>query len=161
MAAGHRIGNHTWTHSGYLGNLTPDETLSEFELCQRALDNLGVEDRLFRPLGGGRLGPHLLNQTIADRLQRDRYSCVLWNLVTGDWRDEHGWLPRAIEGVPQRDWTLLVLHDIANGAITHLDEFFARMDDMGVEFVREFPPDCLPIVDGQTTPLLGQYLPAG
>ena len=29
----HRVGNHTWTHSGYLGNMTAGEALAEFRTC--------------------------------------------------------------------------------------------------------------------------------
>ena len=47
--------------------------------------------------------------------------------MPGDWRDPDGWLERALSDCQSRDWTLLVLHDMPNGAMAHLEEFITRM----------------------------------
>ncbi|MGN6461643.1 MAG: polysaccharide deacetylase family protein, partial [Pseudolabrys sp.] len=60
-AAGHWIGNHTYTHSGPLGT-RDGAALAEQEIgrTQAEIGVLAHPHRLFRPQGGGgALGPHL------------------------------------------------------------------------------------------------------
>ena len=78
--------------------------------------------------------------------------------MPGDYRDPNGWLERALADCRSRRWTLVVLHDLPNGAMAHLDEFITRLKNEGVEFVQEFPPDCVPIVDGQIVLPLEPYV---
>jgi len=161
-AAGHWIGNHTFSHAAPLGRLDRAAALAEFEQAEQALSALNPAGfaqphRLFRPPGSGQLGKHLLQPVIVEKLQEGRYTCVLWNSVPGDFRDPEGWLHRAIADCQSRDWTLLVLHDLPNGAMAHLDEFLSRMQASGYEFRQEFPPDCVPIVDGQVVLPLDPY----
>ena len=83
---------------------------------------------LFRPPGSGQLGKHLLQPAVVEKLMLGGYTCVLWNSVPGDFRDPDGWLERALSDCQSRDWTLLVLHDLPNGAMAHLEEFIARTE---------------------------------
>lgn len=162
---GHWIGNHTFSHSAPLGRLDPAIALREFEQAEQALASIdpsgfGQPHRLFRPPGSGQLGKHLLQPIIVEKLQTRRYTCVLWNSVPGDFRDPHGWLERAVADCQSRDWTLLVLHDLPNGAMTHLEEFLAQMEAQGTEFTQEYPPDCVPILDGKIVRPLDDYVNA-
>ena len=106
----------------------------------------------------GKLGKHLLHPAVIEKLKAGGYSCVLWNSVPGDWLDPQGWLDRAIADFESRDWTLVVLHDIPSGAMAHLEEFLARLHDAGAELTQEFPPDCVPIVDGKAVLPLDPYV---
>ncbi len=84
---GHRVGNHTFTHTVPLGDLDRDTALAEFERTERALDWLTQPRRLFRPFGGGgAIGPHLLHSAVVEKLEAGGYTCVLWNCVPGDWK---------------------------------------------------------------------------
>ena len=157
-AEGHWIGNHTFSHSAPLGRLDGAAALREFEEAEQALDWLVQPRRLFRPPGSGKLGKHLLQPAIVERLKDGGYTCVLWNSVPGDFRDPHGWLERAWSDCQSRDWTLLVLHDIPNGAMAHLEEFIARLENRGFEFIQEFPADCVPILDGRIMLPLDPYV---
>jgi peptidoglycan-N-acetylglucosamine deacetylase len=162
-AEGHWIGNHTFTHSAPLGQLDRATALREFEQAEQALaliDPAGFDQprRLFRPPGRGQLGRHLLHPAVVEKLTAGRYTCVLWNSVPGDWRDPEGWLGRALADCRSRAWSLVVLHDLPNGAMTHLDEFMARLGDEGFELTQDFPPECLPIVDGQVVLPLDPYM---
>ncbi|HUA18750.1 MAG TPA: polysaccharide deacetylase family protein [Bryobacteraceae bacterium] len=159
-AEGHWIGNHTFTHSAPLGQLDRDAALREFERTAEVLAWLDQPQHLFRPKGGGRLGPHLLHPAVVEELQARRYTCVLWNSVPGDFRDPDGWLPRALADCRSREWTLLVLHDLPNGAMAHLDEFLARLQDDNFALTQEFPPDCLPIVEGRIVLPIQAFTPA-
>ena len=155
---GHWIGNHTFSHSAPLGTLPPAEALREVELAEQAIDWPSQPHRLFRPPGSGRIGKHLLQPAIVKKLAQGGYTCVLWNSVPGDFRDPDGWLDRALADCQSREWTLLVLHDLPNGAMAHLAEFLRRMEAAGAEFVQDFPPECVPILDGKAILPLDAYM---
>jgi peptidoglycan/xylan/chitin deacetylase (PgdA/CDA1 family) len=157
-AEGHWIGNHTFSHSAPLGRMDGAAALSEFERAGQTLAWLQQPQKLFRPPGSGQLGKHLLHPAVVERLKAEGYTCVLWNSVPGDFRDPEGWLERAIADCQSRDWTLLVLHDLPNGAMDHLNEFIVRQQRAGFELTQEFPPDCVPILDGKVVLPLDPYV---
>jgi peptidoglycan/xylan/chitin deacetylase (PgdA/CDA1 family) len=160
VAEGHRIGNHTFTHSGPLGQRQePDLAQREIGRTQDEIGGLGDPHRYFRPQGGGgKLGRHLLSAEAADFLRAGQYTCVLWNAIPRDWNDPDGWVDRALAQCQERDWTLMVLHDIATGAMRHLDHFLGRVADAGGRLRQDFPSDCLPMVDGIATDRFQDYV---
>ncbi len=158
ITEGHWIGNHTFTHSAPLGRLDRADALQEFEQAEQALSWIEQPHRLFRPPGSGQLGRHLLHPAVVEKLIEGLYTCVLWNSVPGDFRDPDGWLERALADCRSRPWTLVVLHDLPNGAMAHLEEFITRLENEGFEFTQEFPPDCVPIIDGQVVLPLEPYV---
>ena len=151
-AAGHRIGNHTTTHSVLLG-ATDDPAAPEKEIVQNQalLGDLAAPERFFRPWGnGGVLGPHLLSPHAVDVLERGGYTLVLWNSIPRDWEDATGWPERARAQMEQNDWTVVVLHD--NSAAVHqLARFLDGVLADGVEIRTDFPDDCVPIRAGVRT----------
>jgi len=153
-AEGHWIGNHTLTHPRPLGE--SGVAVCEIEAAQAELGALAHPDRLFRPSGaGGAIEPGLLSTAAVEALTAGRYTCVLWNAVPGDWEDADGWVETALRQVSERDWTLLVLHDVAGAAADRLDEFLTRVD---AEIVQDFPPACVPIRRGAVTGTLDGLL---
>jgi len=156
---GHRIGNHTFTHTTPLGNLSQTAALEEFERTEQALASLDRPERLFRPYGGGgALGPHLLHPAVVEKLQAGGYTCVLWNSVPGDWQHPDDWVDRAMEDCRSRPWSLVVLHDLPTGAMAHLDRFIRQLLDEGMELTQEYPPDCVPILNGRIVLPLEPYV---
>jgi len=142
-AEGHYIGNHTLTHRVPLGE-KPDAAYArqEIEETQNLIGKLSHVDKLFRPMGGGGvIGPHLLSRAGLQLLQTDKYSCVLWSSVPGDWKDQPGWVDRGVGDVAAHDWTVVVLHDVQNASLARLPEFLNRLEEMGVEFRQDFPDD--------------------
>lgn len=150
-AEGHWLGNHSLTHSLPLGLGTgPDLPAREIGGAQALLGPLAHPDRLFRPFGGGgHLDRRLLSPAARDYLLAGGYSCVLWNVVPRDWEDPEGWIERAVAQCAAERWPLVVLHDIAGGAIGRLDRFLGRLADAGYAFRQDFPPDCVPIRRGR------------
>jgi len=151
-AEGHWIGNHTWTHRAPFGEL--DDAAAphrEIERTQELIGPLAHPDRLFRPVGGGQLGPHVLTPETVDVLVAGRYTCALWNAVPGDWEDPDGWVDRALEQCRTAGRALLVLHDLPTGAMTHLDRFLDAATAEGMRFRQDLPDACLPIVRGHIT----------
>ena len=156
---GHWIGNHTWSHAGRLGEATREAALQEFERTEEALSWLKQPVPLFRPRGGaGKLGNGLLHPAVVDRLTAGGHTCVLWNSVPGDYRDPDGWMERALADCRTRDWSLVVLHDLPNGAMRHLGSFLRKLREQGYQFTQDFPPDCTPIVGGKIVQPLDEFL---
>ena len=156
---GHLIGNHTFTHSIPLGELDSDAAVQEFERAEQALDWLDQPQRLFRPYGRkGKLGHHLLNPAVVEKLCAGGYSCVLWNFVSGDWEDPDGWMARALADCRTRAWSLVVLHDLPSGAMKHLARFLQCLKHDGVEITQEPPPECVPILNGKIVLPIDEFL---
>jgi peptidoglycan/xylan/chitin deacetylase (PgdA/CDA1 family) len=156
---GHQIGNHTFTHSTPLGELSRAAALDEFERTEQALASVNPPQRLFRPYGGrGSMGHHLLHPVVVEKLEAGGYTCVLWNSVPGDWQHPDEWVARALADCRLRPWSLVVLHDLPTGAMAHLDAFIRQLKDDGVELTGEYPPDCLPIVNGRIVLPIEQYV---
>jgi peptidoglycan-N-acetylglucosamine deacetylase len=159
-AAGHQIGNHTLTHSVPLGELSdPILAAHEIEETQVRLGDCAHPEKLFRPFGrSGRIGPHLLSRAALSLLLDGRYCCVLWTSVPGDWRDPQGWVERCVDDVGTRDWSVVVLHDVANSCLPRLPELFTRLDDIGVEYRQDFPDSVVLTRAGREVSMSEAYL---
>lgn len=159
---GHWIGNHSWTHSGPLGDRRdPGHAEAEIARTEAELGPLSHADRLFRPVGGGgRLGPHLLSQAARDLLAAGGHTIVTWSAVPGDWRDPDGWPETAFRQCLAEPRPVLVLHDLPNGAMRHLDAFLGRLEDSGATFRQEFPDACVPMRRGLPSAALAAYVDA-
>lgn len=119
---GHWIGNHTLTHTIPLGEIPDAEyARQEIDETQKLIGDLAHPDKLFRPRGGaGLIGPHLLSGTALQLLQAGCYTCVLWSSVPEDWKDQNGWVDRCISQVAERDWAVVVIHDVENASLPRL-----------------------------------------
>ena len=161
-AAGHWIGNHTWTHAVPLGLAEGDDVAArEIGRTQAALGALAHPDHLFRPFGGGgRLGPHLLSPPVVAFLRDGGFTCVLWNAIPRDWAEPEEWVERALAQCAAQPWTLMVLHDLPTGAMRHLPRFLAAARAAGARFRQEFPPDCVPLRRGRAVRPLAGYMAA-
>lgn len=156
---GHWLGNHTFTHTKPLGELDATAALWEFQETERALSWLNQPVKLFRPYGrGGGLGPNLLHPVVVDKLVAGEYSCVLWNSVPRDWEDHDGWVEHALADCRRLSWSLVVLHDLPTGAMSHLGEFIGSLKSEGFEITQEYPDSCVPILKGKQIAPLDEYL---
>ena len=159
---GHWIGNHSWTHSVPLGQ-RKEADIAELEIgnAQAAMAGLIHPHRFFRPFGGGgNLDRRLMSQPVVDYLARGHYTCVLWNSIPRDWDDPDGWVDRAMAHCASQPWTLMVLHDLPTGAMRHLDAFLDKVGESGGRLRQDFPPDCMPIVDGAVVRPIDNYVAA-
>ena len=147
----HWIGNHTYTHRMPLGTIAePGVAAAEIERTEKLIGDLAHPRRLFRPFGGGgQLGPRLLNREALRYLQKKAYTCVLWNVICHDWSRPDGWVERALDLSFAQAHALVVLHDLPTGAMNRLEEFLDRASTADARFRQDFPPDCLPIRQGQ------------
>jgi len=158
-AEGHWIGNHTWSHSLPFGLMAADAAISEFDRTQQAIGSLLHHHRFFRPYGqGGNLDNRLLSRAVLEHLARETATIVLWSALPRDWNDPDGWVERALAQIAAQPWSLMVLHDLPTGAMRHLDRFLGLVADRGGRVRQDFPPDCLPMIDGRLTQPLDRYL---
>ncbi len=158
---GHWIGNHTWSHSKPFRERGDAAFVrDEIEKTQTAIGALARPERLFRPYGGGGRLDGALNQVAADHLAMGGYTCVLWNSVPGDWKDQETWPDTALRQAESLDWPLVVLHDIHPIAMRHLDGFIGALKDRGFAFEQDFPPDCVALRRGRPTEILSRVLQA-
>ncbi|GIQ74591.1 polysaccharide deacetylase family protein [Bradyrhizobium sp. RD5-C2] len=157
---GHWIGNHTYTHSVPLGRQPGAETAQrEIGRTQAAIGELTHPDRWFRPFGGGgNLDDRLLKPSVVDYLALNKHSCVLWNAIPRDWDDPDGWTDRALDQCRAQPWTLLVLHDLPTGAMAHLERFLERAETNGARFRQDFPPQCVPMRNGEIALPIQSYV---
>ncbi len=159
-AAGHWIGNHTWSHSTPLGR-QPSEEIVEREICgtQALIDDFATNHRMFRPKGdGGLLGDHLLSPRARDILIEDGFSMVLWNSIPRDWEHPDDWVKTALEHCDAQDWTVVVLHDVPTGAMRHLGQFIDEVRDRGIEIKQEIAQTCIPISAGRVVAPISQFV---
>jgi len=163
QAEGHAIGNHTLTHGAPLGTRGAAEAVAEIAETDALLGALHGPDRLFRPNGGGgALGSHLLNRAAADHLVAHRHTVLLWNAVPGDFRDPDGWVATAHTMLAEaRETVVLVLHDLPNGAMRHLDRFLGEAEQAGARFGAPPPESCVPLRRGVPGADFARYVTPG
>ena len=152
VAGGHRVGNHTWTHSMPFGVLDDRAVKFEIDDTARLVTALGGEGLLFRPYGvGGVMDHRLMSPFGASHLQSLGATVVSWTSVPGDWYDQSGWVERALAEVDAAEWSVVVLHDIADACSARLSDFLTAAAARGVEFRQDFPDSCVHIAAGVPT----------
>lgn len=159
-AEGHAIGNHTLTHGEPLGRRDAAEAVAEIAETDALLGDLHGPEKWFRPNGGGgALGPHLLNRAAAEHLVAQRHSMLLWNAVPGDFRDPEAWPATALHMLREAAGpVVLVLHDLPNGAMRHLDRFLGQAEQQGARFGAAPPESCTPLRRGVASPAFADYV---
>ncbi|MCB1511166.1 MAG: polysaccharide deacetylase family protein [Hyphomicrobiaceae bacterium] len=150
-AAGHRVGNHTYSHPRPFGAIGDAKAVDEIVRTDALIGDLREPDRLFRPsAGGGKKQPGALNRGVVDHLIANRHTLVLWNVICEDWaRPDGSWVPIAFDIMRKQPWSLIVLHDIAEGGMAHLGTFLDQVAAAGIEVVADFPPEEVPIRNGE------------
>lgn len=159
-AAGHWIGNHTFTHSVALGD-RPDADYAAREIgdTQDRIGDLSHPDKLFRPYGNsGLVGRHLLSRAAISYLLTHQFRTIIWNSVPGDWKDPEGWVERCIAQIEAQDWSVVVLHDIERGCLQRLPELLQRLADVGVIYEQDYPEDVTLTRAGQIVSMQPSYI---
>ena len=159
LTGGHRLGGHTWSHSIQFGGAADATVSEELTRTRTMVDDVGGDGLLFRPYGaGGVIDDRLMSSYGANELCTDGYTCVLWNVLPGDWRDADGWVDRALTEVARHRWSVVVLHDVVGAALPRLDEFLTSMRCHEPSWSLDVPDECTPIRDGTPTSSFGTLL---
>jgi len=152
VAEGHQLGGHTWSHSMQFGTASDDFVTHELARTTAAVDQCDGDGLLFRPYGaGGLIDDRLMSQFGAATMCSNGYTCVLWNVLPGDWRDADGWVDVAVAEIDRQPWSVVVLHDVVDAALPCLDEFLTTMKGRNATWSNEFPDECTPIRGGSPT----------
>lgn len=167
FAAGHRLGNHSYSHGDPLGLRTdPGGARAEIMKTYELLGEMAGSEPLYRPNGHGSMGQHLLNSEAVETLDEMGASVVLWNSVPRDRKvvvdSPELWVEDARRALEEHDWTVMVLHDRPSGfdlpgPMIYLRKFLEWACGR-VEFRQDFAPDCTPILHGEPTAILPQYM---
>jgi peptidoglycan-N-acetylglucosamine deacetylase len=151
--AGHRIGNHTFSHGTPFGELQrPEDGVDEILKTDALLGDLVGIERLFRPFGRGVVGPHLLNRPVWRLLTEMKFTCVLWNCLVREHTIADSWVSTALAMCDPQEWNVVVLHDIAlTGAMQQLGFFLSELHARSAHFTQDFPLECTPLRAGVET----------
>jgi peptidoglycan-N-acetylglucosamine deacetylase len=149
---GHHLGGHTFMHAVQYGALADQLIADDLARTSAAVVAAGGDGLLFRPYGaGGVIDDKLMTSFGATVLCEGGYTCVLWNVLPGDWRDADGWVEPALAGIAERESAVVVLHDVHNAALPRLDEFLTSAAELQRTWTLAFPDDCVPIRAGRPT----------
>jgi peptidoglycan/xylan/chitin deacetylase (PgdA/CDA1 family) len=159
-AEGHWIGNHTYNHIVPLGSsVERGFAAAEIRRTQDLIGDLTHDRKFFRPYGGGGIiDRRLLNTEALHHLQREGFTCVLWNVIPQDWVYPEGWVERALEMSFAHEHALIVLHDLPTGAMNNLDQFIHAAKDRGAIFEQDFPKSCIPIERGKIVKPIEEFI---
>lgn len=129
VAAGHRLGNHTFSHVR-LTDLTPTEIRDEIRRTHDLIEPyLPPGPPLFRlPYGA-------TNRVVAETVAALGYRTIGWEVDSGDWlaaRQPDGWIEPTLIDVRKRTDSRLLLHDDRPGTAAHLPRFLARLRELGI-----------------------------
>ena len=136
-AAGHRIGNHTFTHPD-VTRLSAAAVREEIERTEEVIGPYLGAQKLFRPPRGAQ------NATVNAVAAALGYRTVLWNVDTRDWNKAYQpmrWARRAIWRVRLWQGPVLLLHDDRADTAANLGAFLNSLARM--RCIRIMPPDTL------------------
>ncbi|MEU6785524.1 polysaccharide deacetylase family protein [Nonomuraea angiospora] len=125
-AAGHEIGNHTWSHPD-LTRLSPARVRAQLGRTDQAIEAVtGVVPRLVRPPYGA------FNATVRRQTGRPM---VLWSVDTLDWRYRNSATVarRALRAV--RPGSVILFHDIHPTTVRAIPRVLRKLTERGYRFV--------------------------
>jgi peptidoglycan-N-acetylglucosamine deacetylase len=155
---GHWIGTHTYNHIYSLGDIDrPDAFDLEVEASFEAVGDLAHPDLLFRPFcNAGIVNDRVFKRIDVERLAAGGFTCIFFNSLPHDWDDGEGWVGRGLADIETREWSTIVLHDIAGypegvdaRPMARLEDFVTAALAVGHEVVQEFSPDTVLIERGK------------
>lgn len=114
-AAGHEIGNHTYTHSN-MKFLTEEKISSEINDTENAVyGNIAYRTKLLRPPGG------MLCDTVCKVAEEKGYTIVCWSVDTLDWAHtpSNEIVNHVLSSVKGGD--IILFHDFVSGESTTID----------------------------------------
>lgn len=132
LAAGHEIGNHTYTH-GHTSKMRAEDFIRDVEKCHVLLrEKYSYEPRLFRPPEG------YVDSKVMSEAAKMGYSVILWSIDTRDW--EHT-TPSLIVGNVEGHISggdIILMHDYVsrpNTTIDALERLIPSLISEGYEFL--------------------------
>lgn len=126
QAAGHELGNHTWTHPN-LVKASAKKISNEINNTSTIIEDVtGQKATSFRPPYGA------FNDTVSE--QSD-LPIILWDVDTLDWKHRNPNQLLAYVKQSTKDGSIILMHDIHQSTADGLDAVLAYLKDEGYEFV--------------------------
>lgn len=126
VAAGHELGNHTWSHPD-LTALGSDSVMQEVKNTNEIIEKTtGEEPTVFRPPYGA------TNEQVETAV---KMTPVLWTVDPMDWKSQD---PNAILEIVKgnvEDGSIILLHDIHDSTVAALEPILKYLDEDGYNFV--------------------------
>lgn len=125
--AGHRIGNHSYSHPN-LTTLSAANVKSEIVKTEAIIKAYLGEHKLFRPPYGAH------NATVDGIISSLNYRSIFWNVDTEDWKAANKptkWITVGINQIKTRDDCRVLNHDIHPTTANNLDTFIQRIKSLG------------------------------
>jgi len=129
LAAGHEIGNHSYTHAD-LAAASASKVRSELSKTQSAIHKAaGITPVLMRPPGGA------TDSTVTSITRKMKLAQILWAVDPKDWRDRNTKLvERRVVGGARRGYIIL-MHDIHPTTVAAVPNIIKRLAAKGYVFV--------------------------
>lgn len=125
---GHRVGNHSYNHSGKFPVFSLNKMLRDLTLCDSALDKIEPNrEKLFRPPFG------VTNPTIAKAIKLKGYKSIGWNIRSLDTVKSPTKVLLRIER-QLKPGSILLLHDRLNNSDELLLKVLKLLEDKGYSF---------------------------
>ncbi|MEP6563488.1 MAG: polysaccharide deacetylase family protein [Mesorhizobium sp.] len=125
--AGHRIGNHSFTHRR-MTELSPPEIRDEIEKTDQLISRYTNGQKIFRPP----FGAHDAKvDAIVDALG---HRIVMWHVDPTDWDPRHqpkAWIGRALHEMGDKPDCVILNHDDRATTAAHYDLFIERIKRTG------------------------------
>ena len=125
--AGHRIGNHSYTHADFT-TLTESQMRDEIERTDELIAEYAGSQKIFRPPYGHN---NAIINSVASQLG---YRTVLWNVDTLDWDRNYQptkWLQHGLAQIKLQQESKILIHDIHNTTADSLDTFINHISWLG------------------------------
>ena len=125
--AGHRIGNHSYTHP-HLTKLTEARIRDEIKKTEDVIADYLGKDRLFRP-------PYGAHNALVDKVVAALgYRLVFWSVDTLDWDRDYQpdrWVQHGLDQIRKRERCIVLNHDIHKTTADNLQMFIDRIKQIG------------------------------
>ena len=132
VAAGHEIGNHSYSHS-VCGAKENSDIIFDMQKCDALVKEItGSKPTLYRPPCG------IYDAKIVNAAREEGYSVILWSVDTLDWKNTP---PEEISGnvlESVKGGDIILMHDYTSGKNTTceaLELMIPRLLEKGYEFV--------------------------
>jgi peptidoglycan/xylan/chitin deacetylase (PgdA/CDA1 family) len=125
--AGHRIGNHSYSHPN-LTTLTDAQIRDQIVKTETLISGFLGKAKLFRPPYGAH------NARVDKIIAQLGYRSIFWNVDTEDWNKKNqptGWITLGVNQIKVRSDCRVLNHDIHTTTAANLATFIQRIKQLG------------------------------